>query len=117
MPLAHIRQIPGMHGIVSAIYDVAVGEIWPIDKIVALKAEIESHGLAFHVIESVPVHEDIKLGRAPIAARGWISRLWRAGPAAAAHISTHCRPPALLHRAKRRLGWRQGRSRPRQGSA
>jgi mannonate dehydratase len=64
VPLGHIRQIPGMHGIVSAIYDVPVGEVWPIDKIEALKTTIESHGLAFEVVESVPVHEDIKLGNA-----------------------------------------------------
>ena len=31
VPLAYIRQIPGMHGIVSAVYDVAVGEVWPLD--------------------------------------------------------------------------------------
>ncbi|GAB4061733.1 mannonate dehydratase [Uliginosibacterium sediminicola] len=61
--LAYIRQIPGMHGIVSAVYDVPVGEVWPLDKIEALKAKIFAHGLAFDVIESVPVHEDIKLGK------------------------------------------------------
>jgi mannonate dehydratase len=61
--LAHIRQIPGMTGIVSAIYDVAVGEVWPLDRIVALRDKIHAHGLAFDVIESVPVHEDIKLGK------------------------------------------------------
>ena len=61
--LAYIRQIPGIHGIVSAIYDVPVGETWPVDKIEALKANIEIHGMAFEVIESVPVHEDIKLGK------------------------------------------------------
>ena len=61
--LDYIRQIPGMHGIVSAVYDVPVGEVWPIDKIQALKARIEARGLAFDVIESVPVHEDIKLGK------------------------------------------------------
>ncbi|GAB2903762.1 mannonate dehydratase [Uliginosibacterium flavum] len=61
--LEYIRQIPGMHGIVSAVYDVPVGEVWPIDKIQALKAKIETAGLAFDVIESVPVHEDIKLGK------------------------------------------------------
>ena len=38
-------------------------KIWPVDKIKALKAKIESHGMAFEVIESVPVHEDIKLGK------------------------------------------------------
>ena len=58
-----IRQIPGMHGIVSAIYDVPAGGVWPMEKILALKARIEAHGLAFEVVESVPVHEDIKLGR------------------------------------------------------
>jgi mannonate dehydratase len=61
--LEYIRQIPGLHGIVSAIYDVPVGEVWPMAKILALKARIEGQGLAFEVVESVPVHEDIKLGR------------------------------------------------------
>lgn len=61
--LEYIRQIPGMHSIVSAVYDVPVGETWPVEKIAALKARIESVGLAFDVIESVPVHEDIKLGK------------------------------------------------------
>ncbi|MCP5411376.1 MAG: mannonate dehydratase [Alphaproteobacteria bacterium] len=61
--LAYIRQIPGMHGIVSAIYDVPVGEVWPLEKIQALKDRITAHGLALEVIESVPVHEDIKLGK------------------------------------------------------
>jgi mannonate dehydratase len=63
VPLAHIRQIPGMHGIVSAVYDVPVGEAWPLDKILALKAKIEVHAMVLEVIESVPVHEDIKLGK------------------------------------------------------
>ncbi|KAF7599572.1 MAG: mannonate dehydratase [Candidatus Dactylopiibacterium carminicum] len=62
--LEYIRQIPGLEGgIVSAVYDVPVGEVWPVEKIQALKAKIEAHGLAFDVIESVPVHEDIKLGK------------------------------------------------------
>ena len=63
VPLAYIRQIPGMHGIVSAVYDVPVGEVWPMDSILALKAKVEAHGMVLEVIESVPVHEDIKLGR------------------------------------------------------
>lgn len=61
--LEYIRQIPGMYGIVSAIYDVPVGEVWPVEKIQSLKEKIEANGLAFEVIESVPVHEDIKLGK------------------------------------------------------
>ncbi|MGA9917359.1 MAG: mannonate dehydratase, partial [Paraburkholderia sp.] len=63
VPLAYIRQIPGMVGVVSAIYDVPVGEVWPIDRILSLKEKIEAHGLTLEVIESVPVHEDIKLGK------------------------------------------------------
>jgi mannonate dehydratase len=60
--LQNIRQIPGMKGIVSAIYDIPVGEVWPYDKIMELKGKIEAAGLELAVIESVPVHEDIKLG-------------------------------------------------------
>lgn len=60
--LDEIRQIPGMKGIVSAIYDIPVGEIWPLEKIRELKEKIEAKGLELTVIESVPVHEDIKLG-------------------------------------------------------
>jgi mannonate dehydratase len=61
--LDYIRQIPGLHGIVSAVYSVPVGEVWPLEEIQALKARITAHGLTFEVIESVPVHEDIKLGK------------------------------------------------------
>lgn len=60
--LDNIRQIPGVTGIVSAIYDVPVGEVWPMEKILKLKKKIEDKGLAFETIESVPVHEDIKTG-------------------------------------------------------
>lgn len=61
--LRHIRQIPGMKGIVSAVYDVHVGEEWPNDRILRLRDRVEAEGLKLSVIESVPVHEDIKLGR------------------------------------------------------
>lgn len=54
--LQYIRQIPGMHGIVSAVYDVPVGEAWPMESILALKAKVEAHALVLEVIESVPVH-------------------------------------------------------------
>ncbi len=60
--LDNIRQIPGVTGIVSAIYDVPVGEVWPMEKIMALKNKIEAKGLRLETIESVPVHEDIKMG-------------------------------------------------------
>ncbi len=61
--LEYIRQIPGMHGIVAALYDVPLGDAWPVDKILALKNAIEAHGFAFEVVESVGIHEDIKLGQ------------------------------------------------------
>lgn len=61
--LEKICQIPGMHGIVSAIYDIPVGEEWPREKIRELKNSIEKYNLKLSVIESVPVHEDIKLGK------------------------------------------------------
>lgn len=60
--LDHIRQIPGISGVVTAIYDVPVGEIWLQEMILALKQKVEAKNLEFEVIESVPVHEDIKLG-------------------------------------------------------
>jgi len=62
IPLKYIKQIPRVTGIVSALYDVPVGEVWPIDKLRLLKKKIEAVGLKFSVIESIPVHEDIKLG-------------------------------------------------------
>ena len=61
--LEYIRQIPGMYGIVSAIYDVPVGEVWPVEKLQALCDRIEGAGLKFEVVESIPTHEDIKLGK------------------------------------------------------
>lgn len=61
--LSHIRQIPNMSGVVTAVYDVPVGEVWPTDKIARLYSLCQGSGLEMEVIESVPVHEDIKLGR------------------------------------------------------
>jgi mannonate dehydratase len=63
IPLPHIRQIPGVRGVVSALYDVAVGDAWPRDRLERLGAEIDAAGLKLAVVESIPVHEDIKLGR------------------------------------------------------
>ena len=61
--LDHIRQIPGMDSVVTAVYDVPVGEVWSRESIGELKEMTENAGLKFDVIESVPVHEDIKLGK------------------------------------------------------
>ena len=62
--LAKIRQIPMMSGIVSAVYDVPAGEIWSRESIAEVKEEALKNGLSFEVVESVPVHENIKLGSA-----------------------------------------------------
>jgi mannonate dehydratase len=62
IPLEYIRQIPGITGIVTSLMDIPVGEVWPLERLKALKEEVERHGLKVEVIESVNVHEDIKLG-------------------------------------------------------
>ncbi len=59
--LEKIRQIPGMKGIVSAVYDIPVGEVWPVERIQKLKDTVEKSGLELSVIESVPVHEALRL--------------------------------------------------------
>lgn len=58
----YIQQVPNMQGVVSALYDVPVGETWPLDKLLDLRRQVEAHGLTLSVIESIPVHEHIKLG-------------------------------------------------------
>lgn len=61
--LAHIRQIPGVTGIVGALFDdFPPGEPWTHDALRALKTRIADAGLQLTVIESIPVHESIKLG-------------------------------------------------------
>ena len=60
--LDSIRQIPAMSGIVSAVYDVKPGGIWSQASIAHIREEAAACGLAFEVVESVPVPEKIKLG-------------------------------------------------------
>ena len=61
--LSRIRQIPGVEGVVAALYDVPAGDVWPREELDRLAETIESAGLRFAVVESIPVHDDIKLGR------------------------------------------------------
>lgn len=60
--LEYIHQIPGMTGVVTSLMDIPVGEVWPLSRLENLKDKINSHGLEIEVIESVNVHESIKLG-------------------------------------------------------
>jgi len=60
--LWQIRQIPGVTGVITTLYDIPAGEAWPMEKIVSLKEEVEASGLRLSGIESVNIHDAIKIG-------------------------------------------------------
>jgi len=60
--LSQIRQIPAVRGIVGSLFDIPVGDVWSFESVERLRDEVERVDLSLSVIESVPVHEDIKLG-------------------------------------------------------
>lgn len=60
--LSDIRQIPGVEGIVWALHDKLPGEIWEPDEIAPVKKQLDRYGFNMDVVESVNVHDDIKIG-------------------------------------------------------
>jgi len=60
--LEQIRQIPGVTGVITTLYDVPVGEVWTLEEIHKLKDEVRAGGLEIAGIESVNIHDAIKVG-------------------------------------------------------
>lgn len=58
--LEQIRQVGYVEGIITTLYDSKPGEVWETEKIRAIKADVEAHGLQLSGIESVNIHDDIK---------------------------------------------------------
>ena len=61
--LEYIHQVPCIKDITTAVYSTPVGEVWSYDEIDNIKGKITEKGMTMEVVESVPVHEDIKLRR------------------------------------------------------
>ncbi len=60
--LSDIKQIPGVEGIVWALHDKMPGEVWEEDEIAVVQSQLEPYGFNMDVVESVNVHDDIKIG-------------------------------------------------------
>lgn len=59
--LEEIRQL-GVTGVVTACHEVPIGEVWPLSRIKTLKDKIEAQNMAWSVVESVNVHDQVKYG-------------------------------------------------------
>ena len=78
--LEQIRQIPGVKGVITTLYDIPAGEAWPMERIQQMKAYVEERGLKVLGIESVNIHDAIKVG---IPERGKVHRKLYHHPGAA----------------------------------
>lgn len=60
--LKQIRQIPGVTGVISALHEIPAGEVWSYKEVKNLKEEVKAAGLTLEGVESINIHEDIKIG-------------------------------------------------------
>lgn len=60
--LEQIRQIPGVTGVITTLYDIPAGDEWPQSRVQSLKETVEKSGLNISGIESVNIHDAIKIG-------------------------------------------------------
>ncbi len=60
--LSDIKQIPGVSTIVWALHDKLPGEVWEVSEIMQVQKQLEPYGFNMDVVESVNVHDDIKIG-------------------------------------------------------
>jgi mannonate dehydratase len=64
VPLDHIKQA-GATGIVSALHHLYRGEAWPLDEVLKRRDEVLAAGFVWSVVESIPIHNSIKLRSGP----------------------------------------------------
>lgn len=62
IPLKHVRQIPGMKGVVGTLLNKLPGDVWEVNEIQALKESIKKENFELLGIESVAIHDAIKAG-------------------------------------------------------
>ena len=87
--LAMLRQI-GVEGIVTALHDVPLGQVWTREKIRDLREYIESYGMRWSVVESLPVVETIKYGGPDRDQQIWLIYLLHSN-------AVLCDSPSCLH--------------------
>ena len=62
VPLSYIRQIPGVSTIVWGLHHKMPGEVWQPEDIAEVQKQLEPYGFNMDVVESVNIHDDIKIG-------------------------------------------------------